>query len=121
MIDLVACKQKLLQKEILRQEKNRQLWGRAQEDAENIVAMIVDKYEPLKIYQWGSVLNADHFQEGSDIDIALEGVCEAEKFFSLLGDAMKMTDFPLDIVQMEKIMPEFADVIRMKGRIVYER
>jgi len=34
---------------------------------------------------------------------------------------MKLTHFPLDIVQIEKIEPEFAQSIRQNGRVVYER
>jgi hypothetical protein len=34
---------------------------------------------------------------------------------------MKLTRFSLDIVQIEKIEPEFADSIRQSGKVVYER
>jgi hypothetical protein len=33
---------------------------------------------------------------------------------------MEMTKFPLDIVQLEKIEPEFAELILLKGKIIYE-
>ena len=35
--------------------------------------------------------------------------------------AESMTEFPLDIVEIEKISPAHADSIRSKGRLVYER
>jgi hypothetical protein len=38
----------------------------------------------------------------------------------LLGDAMALTRFRVDIVQLERIEPEFAELIRLKGKVVYE-
>jgi predicted nucleotidyltransferase len=93
----------------------------AQTDFAAIVETIKNKYNPVRIWQWGSLLDERYFSDISDIDLAVEGICEPELFFALYGDAMTLTEFPLDIVQMEKIEPEFADIIRMKGRIIYER
>jgi len=39
----------------------------------------------------------------------------------MIGEADEMTDFPLDIVQIEKIDPIFGDSIRKKGKLIYER
>ena len=82
--------------------------------------MIISRYSPKKIVQWGSLLDSEQFDENSDIDIALEGISDPAKYFALLGDAMVLTRFPLDIVQLEKIEPEFAEIILSKGKIIYE-
>ena len=76
---------------------------------------------PPASYQWGSLLDGEHFDERSDIDIALEGVTDAAAFFALLADAENLTTFSLDIVQLETIHQEFAKSIRARGRVVYER
>ncbi len=39
----------------------------------------------------------------------------------MLGEAQSMTPFSLDLVQMEKIAPEYAEDIRHHGKVVYER
>jgi predicted nucleotidyltransferase len=93
----------------------------ATRDFETIVRMIVAKYNPERVWQWGSLMDEQSFTDYSDIDIAIEGVTDAGTFFALAGDAMALSGIPLDIVQMEKIEPEFAGIIRQKGRIVYER
>ncbi len=93
----------------------------AARDCSAIVKMIESKYLPKRIYQWGSLLHPERFDENSDIDLAVEGITDAETFFALLGDAMKLTQFPLDIVQIEKIEKEFAEAIRQSGKVVYER
>jgi len=119
-IDIRAARRNLerrWEKERIEAEKK---FGKATREAAAIITMIIGKYRPRRIYQWGSLLDKEKFGEHSDIDIAVEGITGAERFFALLGDAGDMTGFPLDIVQMEKIEPEFADIIRMKARVVYD-
>ena len=65
------------------------------------------------------MLDPGLFTEMSDIDIAVEGILAAEDYFRMLGEAAAMTDFPLDLVQMEKIEPIFADQIRATGKQIY--
>jgi predicted nucleotidyltransferase len=105
-----------------RRQRCARLHAKAVQDFEAILQMIIEKYHPARIYQWGSLLHPEQFREFSDIDIAVEGLeGGAEAFFALYGDAEKMTDFPLDLLEIEKIEPTFADLIKMKGRVVYER
>ncbi len=98
-------------------ERFQQAW----KDFDAIVTMIIEKYAPKRIYQWGSLLNEAHFSEISDIDIALEGVPSAEIFFKILGDADQLTSFDVDLVEIDKIDPIHAESIRKKGRLAYER
>ena len=81
--------------------------------------MIIEKYQPTRLYQWGSLLDQKKFREYSDIDIAVEGITEPEDIFALLDDADRMTDFPIDIVTMESIHPLHVNHIRSKGKIIY--
>ena len=46
---------------------------------------------------------------------------DARAFFDMLGDAQALTGFPVDLVQMEKIAPEYAEDIRKRGQLIYER
>jgi len=106
------------------QARNRKLHKRfeiAWIDFKGIIEMIISKYSPNRIYQWGSLLDENKFSEISDIDIAVEGIKSSEDFFALYGEATEMTEFPLDIVEMEKIIPEHADSIKQNGKIIYER
>ena len=95
------------------------LHAKAASQAQGIVNHIIRNYRPSGIYQWGSVLDPGLFSEMSDIDIAVEGILAAEDYFRLLGEAAAMTDFPLDLVQMEKIDPVFAEQIRATGKRIY--
>ena len=44
----------------------------------------------------------------------------AAAFFEMYGKAQALTSLPLDLVQLEKIEPEFAELIRNKGVLVYD-
>ena len=103
------------------EEERHVRFERAWHDFNKIIAMLINKYNPKRIYQWGSLLNEKHFSEISDIDIAVEGIKSAEEYFAMLGDAMQLTDISLDLIEIEKIEPIYAKGIREKGRIVYER
>jgi hypothetical protein len=86
-----------------------------------IVSHIIKKYNPRRIYQWGSLPDFSRFSEISDIDIALEGLSGPEAYYAIIGDAMEMTSFPLDIIEIDKLDPETAKEIRRKGELIYER
>jgi predicted nucleotidyltransferase len=105
-----------------RAAQRRRLREQAKQDADRIIALIVRGFRPARIYQWGSVVHPEHFAEYSDIDIAVEGLPGgAAEYFRLLAEAEKLTSFPLDIVELEHIELEFAELIRTYGVLRYER
>lgn len=57
---------------------------------------IIGNYNPTRIYQWGSLLKQRHFCGISDIDIAVEGIGSAERYFRMIGESAELTDFLLD-------------------------
>lgn len=113
------ARQFLKGKEKIRQRELDKRSSQACQDFDKIIKVIVQKYNPRRIYQWGSLLNRKAFSEISDIDIAIEGITSAEVFFQLYGDIMNLTDFSIDLVQIEKIEPEFAELIKFKGKNIY--
>lgn len=120
-IDIEKARAFLAEKECKRKKALRERWEATGKDFEDIINHIICSRNPRRIYQWGSLLKLENFSEISDIDIALEGLSGPEEYFAILGDAMKMTNFPLDIIELEKLDPDTADHIREKGRLVYER
>lgn len=120
-VDLEKVRAFLDAKEEDRRRRLRTRFDQASCDFREIVSMIVSKYGPKRIWQWGSLLKPERFSEISDIDIALEGLDSAEACFAILKDADGMTDFPLDIVEMERIHPLHAENIRNKGKLIHEK
>ncbi len=88
-------------------------------DFQQIVAYIVDTHHPQRIWQWGSLLERKHFSEISDLDIAVEGLCSADEIFQIVARAEELTDFPVDIVELEKVEPEYRELIKRKGKLIY--
>jgi len=119
--DINSVKKFLQEKHQKRQNNLHKLFLQAWIDFEKITKLIIEKYNPQKIYQWGSLLNEKYFSEMSDIDIALKGIKSSEEFFKILGDSISLTNFPLHIVEVEKIEQIYARDIIQKGRLVYER
>lgn len=120
-VDIKEAAEFLKRREERRKEANHKRWEQAYKDFQRIVETIVNKYHPRRIYQWGSVLNPENFTEYSDIDVAVEGIESAEDYFALLGDIMELTNFEVDLVQLEKIHPLHADSIKKHGKLIYDR
>jgi len=99
MPDIKKIKENLHKREEIKKQARLKRFDAATNDFRKIVQMIISRYSPEKIVQWGSLLHSEQFDENSDIDIAVGGITDAEKYFALLGDAMALTRFPLDIVQ----------------------
>jgi len=118
---LDKCLLFLQKREGLRQNRLSRRFEQAWRDARAIIALLIAKYRPERIYQWGSLLDRRRFWERSDIDIAVEGILKPSEFFALFGEADQLTSLPVDLVALEKIEPEFAETIRTQGRLVYER
>jgi len=121
MIDISQCRRKLQKRQAAKRKDCLLLWQKARADADRLIGHIAQRYRPCRIIQWGSVLEPEKFGPRSDIDIAVEGDFDAETWFRLLGELWSMTTFSVDIVDLGRVVPEFADIIRMKGKVVYER
>lgn len=121
MVETGKARERLNHKYEVQRKHRMERHAAAVYDAGKIVDRIASEYHPVRIYQWGSLLYPEKFTEYSDIDLAIEGTTDAETFFRVLGDAMAMTEFKLDLVQLEKIEPEYAESIRRNGKIVYGR
>ena len=119
MVSHTQVRNYLKKKHDAQRAKRLALWEIAQKDTKNIIEMIIQKYHPKKIIQWGSLLEPRHFSEASDIDLAVVGL-DSLSFMKLLADAEDMTKFPLDLVQLELINPSFQKIILTKGKVVYE-
>ncbi len=120
MFDYAAARHYLQAKQDILRAKRFDLWQKASEDSQNIIDMMIHRYNPQRIIQWGSLLAPKHFSEASDIDLAIAGL-DFISFMRLLGDAEDMTDFPLDIIRWEDIHPSFQNIILIKGEVIYAK
>ncbi|MBN2340846.1 MAG: nucleotidyltransferase domain-containing protein [Deltaproteobacteria bacterium] len=101
-------------------EKCAALHARASADFARMVTFIRKQYPHVGIFQWGSILQPDSFDELSDVDIALTEVTSPREYFEIQGTLMKMTDFPLDCIELDKISPENREMLLRKGKWIHE-
>ncbi|MCK5154907.1 MAG: hypothetical protein KAQ69_00655 [Spirochaetales bacterium] len=119
--DYEAARKFLKTKSERKKQYSHELYTKAKKEAEDIILAIQKSFPVTKIYQWGSLLSPEHFDENSDIDIAVEGLNSAEDFFKLYGIALNKTSFPLDLVEMEKVGELNRKSIIEKGKLIYEK
>jgi len=115
------CRKFLQDKQSSRQLALDDSYDSAVSDFNRMSNWVIKTYNPKRIWQWGSLLNRRHFSERSDIDMALEGLCSIDEYMEILAQLTTMTNFPVDVVEMERIGIENANHIRKFGRLVYER
>lgn len=120
-IDIKAARKFQQDKLKKQQEELDKKFQQACQDFNAICEMIIRDFQPESIYQWGSLLERNKFSAISDIDIAVSGIKDARKYFQLLKKAEELTDFPLDIIQLEKIHPLHKEMILKKGIEIYRK
>ena len=120
-IDIKAARKFQQDKLKKQQEELDKKFQQASKDFKAICEMIIQDFQPESIYQWGSLLERNKFSAISDIDIAVSGIEDARKYFQLLKKAEELTDFPVDIVQLEKIHPLHKEMILKKGIEIYRK
>ncbi len=118
--DTAAAREYLARRDRERARRLDSLEAQARNDAETIITVLAEKYRPLRIVQWGSLLRPGRFREWSDIDIAMEGLKDPLDGLRALDDASGLTEFPVDIVELDRIDPRHAETILREGKIVYE-
>ena len=119
--DYKAARKFLKKKSERKKQYSYNLYKKASKEAEDVILAIQNNFPVTRIYQWGSLLSPEYFDENSDIDIAVEGLNSAEDFFKLYGLALNKTSFPLDLVEMEKIGELNRKSIIEKGKLIYEK
>lgn len=118
-VSISEVKKYLLEKNQKENSHRRELFKLATYDFNKMLDHIVCNYKNISVYQWGSLLHPEDFDENSDIDIAVAGIKSSEVFFKLYGELLKMTEFPLDLVELDRIDIGHQKSIKEKGRLVY--
>jgi len=121
MVDNAETLRFLKTREAKRQRRLDRLFKQATDDCARIVQFIINEFDPTEVWQWGSLLYRPKYSEYSDIDIAVSGLADPTSIFEILRCAEDETVLPLDIVELERIEREFANLIRLKGVRIYER
>lgn len=105
--------------ESIRQTKAR-LARQAREEAKAIGRLLGDRFGVETVYLIGSALDDERFDEGSDLDIAVEGL-EARRYWSAVAAIEEMTRFPFDLIDLETAGKSMVERVRNEGLVLYDR
>lgn len=113
---------KAFQKEKSFKLKQEQLtnFKKANKDFDLIVSMLTQKYNPIRIYKYGSLQNEEQFKLYSDLDIIVEGL-EEDLFLKASVDADRLSSFEVDFLEYESLPKWKQKQIKELGKMVYER
>ena len=86
----------------------------------SIAVTILKKYNAQRILLCGSLAKEGCFRQGSDIDLAVEGIKRTD-FVRAYADLMFALDWPVDLKPLEEIHGPLKETVLKRGRIIYER
>ena len=107
-------------KEVSRRENHEKLLSQARADLAVILDVITRASEARRVYHWGSLLDGKHFNEGSDIDLAVSGI-STETLLRLQKETEALSAFPVHLVRYEQVPESYREMIDRFGKVIYER
>ena len=81
--------------------------------------ILINDFHAKKVVLFGSILDKDGFREGSDIDVAVEGL-PVELYFAALGRLIMESPFDVDLKPIEDASVLLKQRI-LKGKVLYEK
>ena len=101
------------------QELRSQLAAEARSQAEQIAALLVERFQATQVILFGS-LTRQRFTEVSDIDLAVAGIPPGQ-FFEALAAANQVTNRWVDLKPLEDLEPYFYRRVIATGEVLYDQ
>lgn len=103
-----------------RQDRLNAIRLKALGEAEALARVIGERFQPLRVYVFNSVLDPDLFAEYSDLDMAITGL-SGPSFYDAFAIAEDMSSLSLDWVNMDRVPDFIYERIVRTGKVLYER
>ncbi|MEL6901277.1 MAG: nucleotidyltransferase domain-containing protein [Cyanobacteria bacterium J06606_4] len=102
-----------------RRQAEREVWQRSrqqqgQQIARQAAQLLKQSFGAQRVWLFGSMLTPERIQAESDIDIAVEGLAD-ERYLEALGQLLDLSDFSVDLVQVEYARERLRSAIARKG------
>jgi predicted nucleotidyltransferase len=91
----------------------------ARKDLDKVVQVLIQRYGIKRVILFGS-LSKGKFAEGSDVDIAVEGLPRAD-FYEALSAVNRVTSLWIDLKPLEDLDPFFRERVLEKGQVLFSR
>lgn len=111
-------KKGLLRREEARKKRLHRLQDLAKQEALRLADILSSNFGARKVYLFGSLAEGD-FIEGSDIDLAAQGIPD-EKFYKAVGRLIGKSDFSVDLVDLEDVSAGMREYIEKRGVLLYD-
>lgn len=103
------------------QERRRARLAQARQAAKACAHHLYEVYDVTRVYLLGSAVEETSFHEGSDLDLAVEGLV-AHRYFRALADLWRRlpSDMELDLIPLEDAHPELQELVVREGVLLNE-
>lgn len=99
-----------------RMPRESERYARAWRVARSAAALIQERYPGAQVCAFGSILYPDSFEEGSDIDLAVEGIPWPD-YLRVWGELERReSEFEIDLVDLGLVSPTLRAVIEREGK-----
>lgn len=101
-------------------ERRRKRAQAAEKIARRCAHLLHERYGVSKVYQFGSLKDAEEFHERSDIDLAVEGLAPS-LYFRALAELWRQLPpgMELDLVPLEDADPELQERLMREGVVLH--
>jgi predicted nucleotidyltransferase len=93
---------------------------RARMTARKVARLLVRRYGARRVVLCGSLARGD-FRQGSDIDLAVEGVPAARFFEASAAAARAAGEFDVDVVPIESATPRYREWLADEGIVLHDQ
>lgn len=98
------------EREQRQQARQQQGWQVAREAAQ----LLKQEFGVRQVWLFGSLLDVQRVRAESDIDLAVEGLPD-DRYLEAVARLLDLSDFAVDIVQLEHAMPRIREVVQQQG------
>ena len=105
-----SAKQRQIQQQQKQLERQQQGMAVAHQAAE----ILRREFGATRVRLFGSLLDACRVRAESDVDLAVEGLAEG-RYLEAVARVLDLSDFSVDIVQVESANPKILAVIEARG------
>lgn len=89
-------------------------------EAEWLSKQLIEKFDAEEVYLFGSLAWSDDFTPETDIDLAIRGL-PAERYLEAVSYLKRESNFPVDLVDVDKVPDHLRQRIVREGKVLSER
>ncbi len=95
--------------------KDERFSARAWEVAQTAARLLKERYGVRRVRVFGSLVHSGRFHEGSDIDLAVEGLPPANYWEAVTSVLFLDDQVPVELVDQTECRPEIWEVVEREG------